>query len=430
MLRAIKLIIRAMAIPGLYIGAILTFFLSIFKEAKWGLFLMIVLIPMPNLWYKIFKFPMGKDILDLLVLAIFLGILFQKKGFAKTKNSLFILCFILLSYFALWNSSLRFSLPYPLNTSNYLLLPWKNYVEMIFLYFLALNVFKSEHQHKIAVVLISCVILFISIRCFRNFSSRATFSYDRRAGGPFAAVGLGSNHFGAFIAHFFTFLLGVFLLDEDKKRKLLYLITILFSIHPLLFSYSRGAYLAAFASVTLIGIITKKKSLFILLGIIIISWKVILPSSVVDRITMTKSEEGVIEESAAARFILWDHALSVFSSSPLWGIGFGGFPFTIPETAALHDTHSFYFRTLCEQGIIGISFLLLLFIKAFKSGWHLLKIGKNNFYKGIALGFLGCVIACMITNLFGDRWSYFVLGGYFWILWGLVDRGILISQAA
>jgi hypothetical protein len=32
--------------------------------------------------------------------------------------------------------------------------------------------------------------------------------------------------------------------------------------------------------------------------------------------------------------------------------------------------------------------------------------------------------------MFGDRWSYFVLGDYFWITWGIVDRGILISEAS
>jgi hypothetical protein len=32
--------------------------------------------------------------------------------------------------------------------------------------------------------------------------------------------------------------------------------------------------------------------------------------------------------------------------------------------------------------------------------------------------------------MFGDRWSYFVLGDYFWIIWGLVDRGILIAETS
>lgn len=39
-------------------------------------------------------------------------------------------------------------------------------------------------------------------------------------------------------------------------------------------------------------------------------------------------------------------------------------------------------------------------------------------------------MAFIITNMFGDRWSYFVLGDYFWITWGLVDRGILIAEAS
>jgi len=33
----------------------------------------------------------------------------------------------------------------------------------------------------------------------------------------------------------------------------------------------------------------------------------------------------------------------------------------------------------------------------------------------------------VVTNMFGDRWSYFVLGGYFFVFWGVVDRGIRIA---
>lgn len=429
MLTAFKYFLRLALIPVLYIGTIFTVLVTIFKDAKWGLFLMIALIPQPNMWYKLHSFPYGKDFMDIVFFAVLMGILVQKKGFAKTDNSKVIIIFIFISYLALWNSSMRFSLPLPFTTSNELLRDWKNYAEMILLYFLVLNVIKNEEQQKALIVLMSVVVLFISIRSYRDFTGGDAFDYDKRYGGPFETVGLGSNHLGAFIAYTSAIFLGLFFYDTDKRRKWLYLATVLFSLHPLFFAYSRGAYMAAFGVIAFFGVM-KKKSLLVLVIAILLAWQTILPASVVDRIMMTETESGEIEGSAAHRLVLWDHAMDLFKQNPIFGVGFGGFGLTVPEGETLTDTHNFYMKTLSEQGIIGISLFLLILALSFFSGWRLLKIGKTPFHKGLGFGFMGVVIAMMITNMFGDRWSYFALGGYFWVFWGLVDRGILISKTA
>lgn len=421
MLGALKYGLKLALLPLLYVGGIIMMFYTMLKEAKWGLFLLIFLIPQPNIWYKFHQYPFGKDFLDLLFFAILVGMLIQKKGFDKSINSSLIIGYIMISYFALWHGSMRFSLPMPITTSNSLLFDWKNYAQMIFLYFLSFNILKNEEDQKNVIILIAIVVLFIAIRSYRNFSAGDVFRYDSRAGGPFEAVGLGANHFGAFIAHSCSVFLGLFLFDKNKKRKYLFLTTVLFGLHPLFFSYSRGAYLAFFGAMTIFGLI-KKRSLLVVAAIILIAWQSILPPSVVDRITGTKTEEGEIESSAAHRLILWDHAMNLFEQNPVFGVGFGGFGLTVPAGEHLTDTHNFYLKTLAEQGIIGGIFFLSILFKSFLSGWRLLKIGNSPLQQGLGFGFMGCVIACAITNMFGDRWSYFALGGYYWILWGLVDR--------
>jgi len=425
MLTAFKHFLRLVLVPTLYIGGLFVMIAAIFKKVEWGLLLMVFLIPQPNIWYKFHDYPFGKDYMDLLFFSIVLGILFQRKGFARTANSTMIVIFIMISYVALWNTSLRFSLPWPITTSNLLLPDWKNYAEMILLYFLALNAVKDEDHQKMVVVVMSIVVLLIAVRSYRNFSGGVSFDVDKRDGGPFEAVGLGPNHLGAFIAYYCVTFLGLFILDTDRYRKYLFLTTTLFGLHPLFFSYSRGAYVAAFGALAFFALV-KKRSLIILIVVILLTWQTILPASVVDRIMMTETPSGQLEGSAGHRLDLWEHALTLFEQNPVFGIGFGGFGFTVPQ-GELTDTHSFYMRMLSEEGIIGLAFFLLIFIKAFVSGWRLYKTGDAQFHRGLGLGFMGTVIACMISNLFGDRWSYFALGGYFWILWGLVDRGIILA---
>jgi O-antigen ligase len=298
---------------------------------------------------------------------------------------------------------------------------------MIFLYFIAYSAIRDETQLKTIVIIMATVILLMSVREFRNFTESASFDYNKRAEGPFWVVGLGANHFGAFMAHYGGLLFGLFLVDKHKYRKWLYLAAVTFSLHPLFFSYSRGAYVAALAVVTLYGLL-KKRSLLAVVALLIFTWQVVLPPTVVERINMTESSSGEIEASAAHRVILWRHALQLFQDNMIFGIGFNGFGFTVPAGEKLTDTHSFYMKTASEQGLIGLLVLAAVLATAMVSGWRLYRNGQSDFHRGLGLGFVGCCVAVMVTNIFGDRWSYFALGAYFWVFWGLVSRAQTISN--
>ena len=429
MLAFIISFVKTIALPILYFGGFATCLLSIFKKAEWGLFLMVALIPQPNIFYKLYEFPLGQKFLDLLFIAVLIGIFVNKKAFTINNNSIIIGLYLLISYFSLWISSTNFSLPAPITTQNQLLIQWKSYAVMIGLYYLALNSLRDEGQHKILIAIMAVVILFISIRTYRSFTVDASFVEGNRMVGPFETVLLDSNHFAAFIVSYCSFFLGFLLFDKDKWRRLLSLATVLLGLFPLFFSYSRGAYAAAMGVLVFFGLV-KKRSLLILALVLFISWQTLLPATVVERIKMTKTEEGQLEGSAGVRLDLWSHAMDVFKKNPIFGVGWGGFRFTVPEELRFKDAHSLYLKTLSEQGIIGLILLLFIFLLALRSGQKLFKTAITPFHKGLGFGFLGCVVAFIITNMFGDRWSYFVLGDYFWIIWGVVDRGILIAEAS
>lgn len=425
MLTAFKLFLKNLLVPILYAGGLLACLYSIFKNAEIGFYLLVALIPQPNIWYKFHDFPFGNNIIDILFASVLIGILRQKKT-VSSPNLAIIIALIIVNYFSVWNSSLRFDLPAPVTGASFHLMEWKNYAEMALLYYLAFNITDKEDAQKLVMTVITFSILLLSVRSYRNFSEGSGFNYDRRVGGPFETVGLGPNHFGAFIAYYSSVIAGLAFYEKNARKKLLYYATILFSMHPLFFAYSRGAYLAALASTFFFGLV-KKRILLAVLLVLFLSWQVVLPRTVVERIAMTENESGEIESSAAQRLDLWDHAMGLFKENPLFGIGFGGFGHTVEE-GELTDTHNFYLRTLSEQGLIGIFLYLIILFRALHSGIKLWRKSLSPFQKGLGLGFAGCVFAVMAANLFGDRWSYFVLGGYFWIIWGLVDRALVTIQ--
>jgi len=421
-------ILKDLLPPILYGGGIVVMIISIFRRPEWGLFLIVALRPLPNIYYKFYDFPMGQHYLDLAFFAVLVGMIVNKRGIIKNANSIVITIFIVISYLALVNCSVRFNLPFPVTRENPLLADWKNYAEMIAMYFFALNGIEDERNQKSIVMIMCLIVLFISIRSYRAYTGGGAFLEDSRYAGPFETVGLGPNHFGAFIADYSSVWLGLFLLDKNKWRRWLYLATVLFSLHPLFYSYSRGAYAAALGVLVFFGVI-KKRSLLILVFCIYLAWQTILPASVVDRISMTRSESGELEDSAAMRLEIWNYAIDLYKANRIFGVGFGGYSLSVlDKTGRPRDSHSIYLKTLSEQGIVGLALLLLIFCMAFYSGWKLFKMAKTPFQKGLGLGFLGCIVALMITNMFGDRWSYYVLATYFWVFWGLVDRTLVTSD--
>lgn len=428
MISFVKGLLHGLLGPTLYIGVWLVFLAGILKRAEWSLYLLAILAPLPVIWYQLHPFPMGKDTMDILIAGTFLGILINKGGFDRAPSAFLIGVFMLISFLAVWNSTLRFGLPLPFTTANPLLADWKNYVEMIFLYFLAYNALKNEEQQKIMLITIAAVFLLISVREFRNFSEGAAFSYDRRVEGPFWILGLGANHIGAFVAHYGGLLLGMAFIDKHKYRRWLYLAGVGFSLHPLFFSYSRGAYVGALAVIMLYGVL-KKRSLLLVVALLVFTWQVVLPETVVERIEMTEDASGRIESSAAQRVVLWEHALRLFQDNFLFGIGFNSFGFTV-EPGSLTDTHNFYMKTAAEQGLIGLIVLALVLVRALVSGWRLYREGHTDFHRALGFGFVGCTVAVMVTNIFGDRFSYFVMATNYWIVWGMVDRSVTLARTA
>jgi len=426
MLESIKLLSRLFLLQAMYFGGLGTMIYALFKRAEIALFLFAALISQPNIWYKLADMPLGKDFTDLIFLAAFFGILLNKQPITKTGNLTICFIFLCFSFFSLLNSCEHFSLGLPVSLDHPLVKPWKNYAIMVLLYALTLSAVKTERHQKILVYIMILVILHISLRSYRSFSGGGSFVEDSRYAGPFWIVGLGSNHLGAFIADYSIFTLGLFFFEKNPRRKVLCIVTVLFSLHPLFFSYSRGAYAAAAFALLFFGIIKKRTLLLLLVGLFL-AWQTLLPPSVVDRINMTQNESGQLERSAAARLELWDAAVVLFEQNPLFGVGFDGFRLS-REGEHWTDTHNYFLKKLSEEGIVGLLLLIILYLRCYHSAFRLLKTGKSSFQQGLAFGFLGCTSAHIITNMFGDRFTWIELGAFFFMLWALVDRGVLLSQ--
>lgn len=426
MIAALKEGVLPFAVWFMVMGAVV---LGMLWRAELAVFLFAVLSPLPTLWYPTHQFMFGKDTQDLLIIATLLGAMINKGGLQRTPHLGWILAIGVYTYLALWNCALRFGLDAPVTQANPYLSDWKNYVLLMLVYVAAYNAVRTEAQVRVLVTISIGVLLFMVQRELNSFVAGSSFSYGSRANGPFWVVGMNANHFGAFVAHFGALALGMALMEKHPVRRAFYAAAFVGSLYPLLFSYSRGAYVAVLAAMTVYGL-TRHRWMLGLVAVFAIVWQGVLPESVVERITMTtEGEEGELEASAAGRVEVWEHARTLFLQSPIFGIGLNGF-MTARAGETLTDPHNYYLKVAAEQGVVGVALLLGMLLSFLASAWRLQRDAHSPFARGLGYGGVGMMVAVLATNAFGDRFSQLALGSTLFLMMAAIERMRTIEAQA
>ena len=251
--------------------------------------------------------------------------------------------------------------------------------------------------------------------------SKYHYSDSLRIRGPF--MDLGANELGAYAVTASLVLIALLITTwHIKKYRYILIILCVGALGSLLYSYSRGGYLAFIAGF-LVVIFSYKKSFKLLIPLVLIGAIGLnfLPNSVEERFTSIEATGENRDESAKSRFVFWRIAYDNFKEQPIFGYGF--------KTAAdirinpyEMDTHNYFIKILAERGIVGSILLVLLFF----SMWRMLKSkidwkNRNLIQNGVALGTLGAFYAILVGNMFGDRFSHMAIITIFWVLIALVS---------
>lgn len=423
---------------ALYLAGMFAAILSLFYNPLVGVFFLFPLLPYENIFVKIQTFPLGNNLNDIIIMSILLGLILRNNKVSKKyklnnyslphMSGLNIAIFFLFTVTFIGLLNALFRQGPSLGLENTLLQEWKNYMLLPLIFYLTFKNIKNAKDLKMLSFLLIFGILGASYYFSNSLKWMNLWHYSNRARSTMDGlfVYLGPNHYGAFFVHFIFILIGIFLFNKSKFKKLILIGIISLTIYCIIYTYSRGAYLGFLVGLLFLGLVKEKKILVFLL-LFLIFWRFLVPVSVVERIDMTKNEQGELESSAALRVELWNVAWRMFKESPIIGIGFNSFRFET-EGVRWRDTHNYYLKMLTELGILGlVSFLYFCFI-SFMNGWNLFVESKDGLFKGLGLGFATCVISALITNAFGDRWSYLCLGAYFWVFLGIVARARIINK--
>src|SRR2546422_502236 len=267
----------------LYWGGLMAFLVAAFWRPRYGLYFLIPLLPLQTVRYRLHELPLGEKFVDIMLLGVILGMIFRRDGtsFLKTPLNRFIAILAAFLYISLWHGSFYLGEPAPLNLQDPRFSDWKNYLVMPLVFFVVASAIREVRHIKILVLLMVASFLLVNRSFYNTIKDRnlTHFSYDVRDAGPLGYAG--DNGLGAFEAEFLVFLLALYAFDKKKLSKLAILAMCAFGGYCLMYTFSRGAYIAFLVGLGFLGVVKQRKWLLVML-VGLIGWQVFLTNSVQD----------------------------------------------------------------------------------------------------------------------------------------------------
>jgi putative inorganic carbon (hco3(-)) transporter len=391
-----------------------------------GLYFMIPFLPYRTVRDKFADYPLGTNMLTILVMAVIVGAILRGKHLPKSKLYGIWLLFGVYLYLSMWLGTALGNAPAPLWLSDSNFVAWKDYMVIPLIFVAAGLVIEDRKAVRMVVFITAISLLLIDRTCILESLSRswATFDESKRSGGPLA---YGSNQTAAYLAQFAMFFWGFAQFVKRKKFRLISYGMVAITIFAIMYTFSRGGYLAVLAGAFVLGVL-KNRKLLLILGIFLLTWQTIVPVAVRERVTMTESSSGQLEASAQERVSLWESAEQSILHNPIFGTGFATYQYG-EHVDNLKDTHNLYVKILVETGIIGLIIALILIQQLVATAYRLFKHATDPLYRGLGLGLFLAIFACIVANFFGDRWTYLEITAPLWVLTAAAIRATQFSES-
>ena len=193
-------------------------------------------------------------------------------------------------------------------------------------------------------------------------------------------------------------------LSESGKGRYFLLITVLITFVAILFSQTRGVWVALFGATAItLFLYDRRKAIiysavFVSALVVLFSFSGTLRDRAVSIVTSAYTEDEL--GSTGNRLELWKGAVLIARESPFFGTGLSDFQPDIDrliqnnklrKVLVTGHAHNIFFHTLATQGLVGLAILLSL-------GWALLRWGIRVIRAGGTLG--GSVVIFSTLLLF------------------------------
>jgi len=230
------------------------------------------------------------------------------------------------------------------------------------------------------------------------------------------------NVLGSLLVIFVPVTLGRLLTSRDRRSQSLYLGALLLMLVCMVFTYSRGAWLALAGSMAVLSLMYNPR-LLLLMGAGSLAAAQMVPG-IGTRLTYMFSPAYLASSEKAGRIALWQKGLDKFLQDPLFGSGFGTYGGAVAARKIPGSvyTDNFYLKTAVESGMIGLLALLWLLACTFRCGYTAYRKIADSSLKIMAAAILAGLIGVALHNSVENIFEVPMMTTYFWFL-----SGVLVS---
>ncbi|QEE28611.1 O-antigen ligase family protein [Terriglobus albidus] len=417
--------VRSIALYGsVVLGALLT----LAWRSEIGIYILSVLLPLQTTRYHLHAFPLGSNIVDILLLCVFIGTVIRppSKLAYRPRIAIFLVCIAIFYFLSLWRGAFYLGGELPIWFSDHRLVDYKNFIVMPLLAFAVVRAIRTKRQIVTIIILCGLTSVAVDYSYLKSSFGRdfTHYSEETRDAGPLGYAG--ENGLASYLVEATAFVLPLIVIKKNPRLRLFALTVAVANTVCLLFSYSREAYLALAVILCFLAVV-RVRALFIPILLLAIGWQAILPLAVRERIAMTYSRSDVsmeaeLDASAQERVMLWSDAMVLFRENPVFGTGFLTYA-ELSRVGSYKDTHNFYLKMLVETGLVGLCLFILQLLLLLREGMRLFTRARDSLLSLIGLGYAAMIVAATIVNLFGDRWMFIQVDSNLWILLGCVICG-------
>lgn len=202
----------------------------------------------------------------------------------------------------------------------------------------------------------------------------------------------------------------------------------------LVFTWSRGAWLGAIASMLLFLLLLDHRVMsWSLLGILPATALVpLLPDTVLRRFVSIASRT---DSSIAYRRNLWRGVADMLSDHWLTGVGVGESAFraayveyALPGIETAMHSHSVYLQLVCSLGIVGLIVFGVALLLWLRQALHYVRYGRLRAPRLIVLAGVAGIAAMLVMGLFDHIWYNYRIYMLFFTVMGLVTAQLRVGE--
>lgn len=234
------------------------------------------------------------------------------------------------------------------------------------------------------------------------------------------------NVYGEYLVMAIPLAIALMFTQKSLKDRFTVFIMTAAALMALVYTQSRGAWLAFIISMAIYLLIRTGRMLVIyLLGVLSLPiLPFVLPQSIVSRFM---SIGNLSDSSTSYRVSIWRAAINMIEEFFAGGIGIGTTAFSkvypsysLAGIEAAPHSHQLFFQIAIEMGIFAlIAFLSLMFILIRKNSYGLMHYSKKSGYTLISSAALCGIIGMLIQGMTDYVWYNYRVFGMFWIVMGL-----------